>query len=181
VTVPLPASATVLEEGCDQRLSARDPELGHRARQEHAHCRGGDPKLVRDQLVGVAETGKANDLALAAGQSIEVWGGGRVLARNHVPPAVLVEFVDQCPTRIDQTTPLGHGFYRRAAEPFEIDTTELVFLNSSGIRALGELVLFARSQNKSLVIIGTSSIPWQRKTFTSLQKIHDQIEIRLRS
>ena len=67
-----------------------------------------------------------------------------------------------------------------AVEAFELDTTELVFLNSSGIRALGELVLFARAQKKGLVIVGTASVPWQRKTFASLQKVYDRIEVRLR-
>jgi hypothetical protein len=66
-----------------------------------------------------------------------------------------------------------------AQESFELDTCELVFLNSSGIRALGELVLFARAHQKSLVIIAAAAIPWQRKTFASLQKLHDLVEVRL--
>jgi hypothetical protein len=71
------------------------------------------------------------------------------------------------------------GALAAAEDAFEIDTTELVFLNSSGIRALGELVLFARSQDKSLLVVGASSVPWQRKTFASLQKVYDRIEVRL--
>jgi hypothetical protein len=67
-----------------------------------------------------------------------------------------------------------------SVEAFELDTTELVFLNSSGIRALGELVLFARAQKKGLVIVGTASVPWQRKTFASLQNVYDRVEVRLR-
>jgi hypothetical protein len=67
-----------------------------------------------------------------------------------------------------------------ATGAFELDTSELVFLNSSGIRALGEFVLFARAEHKSLLISGAAASPWQRKTFSSLQKVHDQLEVRLR-
>ena len=64
-------------------------------------------------------------------------------------------------------------------DPFTIDVTALVFLNSSGIRALGDLVLAARDRGQRLILVGSAAIPWQKKTFASLSRIHDGIETRL--
>lgn len=52
-------------------------------------------------------------------------------------------------------------------------------LRSSGIRALGDLVLAARDRGQPLVILGSATIPWQKKTFASLAKIHGGLEVRL--
>jgi hypothetical protein len=64
-----------------------------------------------------------------------------------------------------------------AASTYTLDLRELVFLNSSGIRALGELVLWARDAGRQLAIIAASAIPWQRKTFASLSKLHAALTV----
>jgi hypothetical protein len=62
---------------------------------------------------------------------------------------------------------------------YQIDISGLVFLNSSGIRALADLVLAARAGGKSLVIVGAATVPWQQKTFASLRKLYTGLEVRL--
>jgi hypothetical protein len=66
-----------------------------------------------------------------------------------------------------------------APGPYTIDLAGLVFLNSSGIRALGDVVLCARAQRKAVVLVGAAAIPWQKKTFASFAKLYPAIEIRL--
>ena len=66
-----------------------------------------------------------------------------------------------------------------SSEPFTIVVRELLFLNSSGIRALGDLVLAAREHDKVLVFVGAAGTPWQKKTFASFVKLHHRLEVRL--
>jgi len=66
-----------------------------------------------------------------------------------------------------------------APAAYTIDVAGLIFLNSSGIRALGDLVLFARNHSKRLVLRGSATVPWQKKTFVSLEHLYDQLEIQL--
>ena len=67
----------------------------------------------------------------------------------------------------------------RPGEPYTIDVREVVLMNSSGIRALGTLVLAARGAGRSLVLAGRRAVPWQRKTMSSLAALFDRVEIRL--
>jgi hypothetical protein len=66
-----------------------------------------------------------------------------------------------------------------ASEAYRIDVRELLFLNSSGIRALCELVLLARNEQRKLEILASRTVPWQRKSLTSLQRIYDGLVLRL--
>lgn len=60
----------------------------------------------------------------------------------------------------------------RAAKSYTLDLGEAVLMNSSGIRALGTLVLEAKKSGARLTIRGKSSVPWQKKTVASLQPLY---------
>jgi hypothetical protein len=60
----------------------------------------------------------------------------------------------------------------RSANPYTIDLTNAVLMNSSGIRALGTLVLEAKRIGAKLTIRGKASVPWQKKTVASLQGLY---------
>jgi len=60
---------------------------------------------------------------------------------------------------------------------FTLDIAGLTFLNSSGVTAIAQLVLFARKLNKPITILGSNDVPWQNKTMSSLAKLWDQITI----
>jgi hypothetical protein len=66
------------------------------------------------------------------------------------------------------------------AEASTIDVTGVSFMNSSGIRALAELVLLAKSKAASLRIVASDSIPWQKKTMASFRAIHPALAVELR-
>jgi hypothetical protein len=74
------------------------------------------------------------------------------------------------PARAGLTLP--HGSYT-------IDVTGVSLMNSSGIRALANLVLLAKQHDTSLVLLGSESVAWQRKTMASLSSLYDRVEIRL--
>ncbi|MBG90420.1 MAG: hypothetical protein CL521_01215 [Actinobacteria bacterium] len=61
--------------------------------------------------------------------------------------------------------------------PCKIDITQLKYLNSSGLTALGRLFILARKKNIPLHIIATSDIPWHKKSIPSLQKLWNQITV----
>jgi hypothetical protein len=60
-----------------------------------------------------------------------------------------------------------------------LDLTAVVFMNSSGIRALGALVLAAKRAVARFTIVGSASVPWQRKTLASLGKLYDGVTVEL--
>jgi hypothetical protein len=64
-------------------------------------------------------------------------------------------------------------------ERYTVDLSGVLFMNSSGIRALGTLVLAAKKGNVSLRIRGLSSVPWQKKTLASLRLLHTGLELEL--
>lgn len=66
-----------------------------------------------------------------------------------------------------------------AAAVYTLDITRLKFMNSSGITALSRLVLHARTHNKQLVVMGTETVAWQKKTLTSLQRLYSRVDVRL--
>ena len=66
-----------------------------------------------------------------------------------------------------------------AASTYAVDITAVKFMNSSGITALSRLVLAARKQDKALTIRGTESVAWQRKTITSLKRLHKKLTVEL--
>lgn len=60
----------------------------------------------------------------------------------------------------------------RSGAAYVVDLGEATLMNSSGIRALGSLVLEAKKSGAKLTIRGKSAIPWQRKTVASLQPLY---------
>ena len=60
----------------------------------------------------------------------------------------------------------------RSSKTYTIDLADAVLMNSSGIRALGTLVLEAKRAATKLTIRGKSSVPWQKKTVASLAPIY---------
>lgn len=61
-----------------------------------------------------------------------------------------------------------------------IDLTDVSFMNSSGIRALASLVLFAKGKNAALRMIASNGIPWQKKTMASFRAINSALTVELR-
>jgi hypothetical protein len=71
---------------------------------------------------------------------------------------------------------------KSVAEPlssFELDVREVSFLNSSGIRALANLIMAARTAGSRLRIMGSVDVPWQKKTLTSLGVLYEGLTIQL--
>lgn len=64
---------------------------------------------------------------------------------------------------------------------YTIDVSEVVFMNSSAVRALAALVLEAKRARRRLVIVGRSSVAWQDRTLASLSPLYDGLEVRLTS
>jgi hypothetical protein len=62
---------------------------------------------------------------------------------------------------------------------YTIELAELTLMNSSGIRALGMLVLGAAQAGKPLVLRGSTHVPWQVKTVASLRALHPQLTVEL--
>jgi hypothetical protein len=70
--------------------------------------------------------------------------------------------------------------YAAEVPRLELDFTRLEFLNSSGISTLCEFILTARRLQRSpIVLIGSKSMLWQRRSLENLQKLWDRIEVRL--
>jgi hypothetical protein len=62
---------------------------------------------------------------------------------------------------------------------YTLDVTGVSLMNSSGIRALANLVLLAKQHGATLIILGSQAVAWQRKTMASLSGLYDRLEIRL--
>mgnify|MGYP001201924437 CR=1 FL=1 len=60
-----------------------------------------------------------------------------------------------------------------------INLSELKFLNSNGLIALGQCFIYARDYNRSLTIIVNNNIPWQTKSISALHKLWDKVTIQL--
>ncbi len=75
--------------------------------------------------------------------------------------------------------PVSEGL---AASPsgYTVDLTDVVLMNSSGIRALGDMVLRARTAGTPLVFCGKADVPWQKKTVASLQPLYEGLTVKLR-
>lgn len=70
---------------------------------------------------------------------------------------------------------------RQSPGAFTIDVADIVFMNSSGIRALAGAVLEARERSIGLVLVFNPSVPWQKKTLGSLKAVYDKLTIRQRT
>ena len=66
-----------------------------------------------------------------------------------------------------------------AVRATSIDLTRVVFLNSSGIRGLADVLLAARARGVRVTLHGSAGVPWQKKLATSLTGLFPEIEMRL--
>ncbi len=68
-----------------------------------------------------------------------------------------------------------------AAQPgsLSIDLASVLFLNSSGIRALADVLLAARSRHCQVKLFGSAAVPWQKKLALSFTGLFPEFEIRL--
>ena len=68
-----------------------------------------------------------------------------------------------------------------AAEPGDmtIDLSSVVFLNSSGIRALADVLLTARKSGARVVLFGSAAVPWQKKLSLAFAGLFPEFAIRL--
>ncbi|HEX9399809.1 MAG TPA: STAS domain-containing protein [Anaeromyxobacter sp.] len=68
-----------------------------------------------------------------------------------------------------------------AAQPGDItiDISSVVFLNSSGIRALADVLLAARRNGGRVTLFGSAAVPWQKKLALSFTGLFPEFEIRL--
>ena len=62
---------------------------------------------------------------------------------------------------------------------YTIELAELTLMNSSGIRALGMLVLAAARAGTPLILRGSKQVAWQVKTVASLRALHPQLSVDL--
>lgn len=60
-----------------------------------------------------------------------------------------------------------------------VDLTEVILMNSSGIRALADLVIRARRSRTPLTFLGRADVPWHNKTVASLAPLYDGLMVRL--
>ena len=65
------------------------------------------------------------------------------------------------------------------ARDLSIDLSRVVFLNSSGIRGLADVLLAARAKGLRVTLYGSAGVPWQKKLATSLTGLFPEIEMRL--
>jgi hypothetical protein len=62
---------------------------------------------------------------------------------------------------------------------YTVDLTDVVLMNSSGLRALADLVLTARRASTSLTFRGKASVPWHSKTVASLKPLYNGLAVTL--
>jgi hypothetical protein len=60
-----------------------------------------------------------------------------------------------------------------------IDLSQVVFLNSSGIRGLADVLLAARAKGCQVSLFGSAAVPWQKKLATSLTGLFPEIVMRV--
>jgi hypothetical protein len=66
-----------------------------------------------------------------------------------------------------------------ASREISIDLSQVVFLNSSGIRGLADVLLAAREKGCRVSLFGSSAVPWQKKLATSLTGLFPEIVMRV--
>lgn len=75
--------------------------------------------------------------------------------------------------------PIHAGLRAAAGAGFTIDLGAVTLMNSSGIRALADLVTAARRAQHPLTFVVSAAVPWQVKTMASLKPLHAQLEVSL--
>jgi len=63
-------------------------------------------------------------------------------------------------------------------QPYTVDVSAVIFMNSSAIRALASLVLVAKRDGLRLTLIGRDSVPWQNRTLRSLSSLYSALDVR---
>lgn len=108
----------------------------------------------------------------AAEEYVVELGGARVILRGVLRL--------ESPAAYDRVfEPIEQALVQATDTPFTVDVSQLIFMNSSGIRALGSLVLTARRGGLALVLVGRRSVPWQQKTISSLQGLYRDLTVRV--
>ncbi|MEO8623200.1 MAG: hypothetical protein ABI625_19140 [bacterium] len=62
---------------------------------------------------------------------------------------------------------------------YTVDLTDVVLMNSSGLRALADLVLAARHAGTLLTFLGKADVPWHKKSVASLKPLYSGLAVRL--
>jgi hypothetical protein len=75
--------------------------------------------------------------------------------------------------------PILAGLNAAGDSGYTVDVTDAILMNSSGIRALADLVLVAKRTKQRLIFVAKRSVPWQLKTMATLQSLHAQLEVSL--
>jgi hypothetical protein len=60
-----------------------------------------------------------------------------------------------------------------------LDLSQVVFLNSSGIRAFADVLVLAREKRRMVRVFGSASVPWQKKLASSLHGLFPEFEMRI--
>ena len=64
-----------------------------------------------------------------------------------------------------------------SSDLYTLDFSRVIFMNSSGIHAVGTLVLAAKRAHIPLRIRSSAQSPWQKKTLASLRLLHAGLEL----
>lgn len=65
---------------------------------------------------------------------------------------------------------------------WELDLSQLRFLNSSGIATLSKFIIRVRAAgDRSLKLIGSEQVPWQMKSLQNLKRLMPTLELRFQS
>ena len=82
------------------------------------------------------------------------------------------EAYDEALTQVRQAIDAASG-------PYTLDFSQVVFLNSSGIRGLAGLVIAAKERRRVILIIGNASVAWQVRTLPSFQALDPTLTVTL--
>ena len=69
------------------------------------------------------------------------------------------------------------GLEAAGSAGYTVDITQASLMNSSGIRALADLVMLARRADLRVTFVAKRSVPWQRKTVASLESLHERMTV----
>jgi len=73
--------------------------------------------------------------------------------------------------------PILAGLKTAGASGYTVNLAEATLLNSSGIRALADLVMVARRADHPVTFVAKGSVPWQRKALASLESLHSKVTV----
>ena len=62
---------------------------------------------------------------------------------------------------------------------YTVDLTNVVLMNSSGLRALADLVLAAKRAGTSLTFLGKADVPWHNRSVASLKPLYSGLTVTL--